>query len=725
MKKRIVQQFDAKDCGVACLTSVCSFYGKEIELHKIRRLASTTSEGNSVFSLLNAAKELGFDADAWQVDDYTELKNQIEFPVIAHVVTEEGYGHFVVIWEMKKDKFLIGDPECGLNRLVPMDQLASACTGIVISLLPGDNFVQEKKVNKKTELFKRILKENKLSVLKIVIISVIVYLISMSGSLYYQRFIDEFIFDDTYTKVYLLGVALIFAYLVQAGLNVFRQKSIIKMSRNIDDHLILGSYQHIIKLPMDFFDTRKKGEVLNRLNDAFKIHEVICSMAISIVLDVIVALFGACVMLSINSSLFLICTVVSVISLLVALVMKNRIKQVKMFMMQKNGEFSSAIIEHLAGEEVIKTYSYEEKSASIIKEKYNQLIEFANKSVAVSTFQNVFTEFMSSSTGIAVLMLGFTFIVKGEMTIGQLIMFNTMLSYFLNPVCNLIGIIPEIQDASVAGERLVELLDMDTEVIKNDDSEPLIIEDISVENMGFKYGDNEVFKNLNLHIERGECIAIVGESGCGKTTLIKAIMGLYPISSGNIYFGKQNLNSLAVNELRRKVAYVPQNTFLFANTIKENLVMGQDISDKEIEDACKAVEMHEKISKMPNGYFTKLEEGGTNLSGGEKQRLAIARAFLKKDAELYVLDEATSNLDSKTENAISKVVFEQLADKTRIIIAHRMSTVVLCDRIIVMNSEGEIVEIGKHDELLSKKGLYYKLWSRQNGCDISEMKEIA
>jgi len=411
----------------------------------------------------------------------------------------------------------------------------------------------------------------------------------------------------------------------------------------------------------------------------------------------------------------MICTVVSIISLVVALVMKNKIKQVKMFMMQKNGEFSSAIIEHLDGEEVIKTYSYENKSASIIKEKYNQLIEFANKSVAVSTFQNIFTEFMSSSTGITVLMLGFTFIVGGDMTIGQLIMFNTMLSYFLNPVCNLIGIIPEIQDASVAAERLVELLDMESEVIMDNISEPLNIEDIELENMGFNYGDNEVLKNLNLHIKKGECVAIVGESGCGKTTLVKAIMGLYPISSGSIYFGKKNLNTLAVTELRKKVAYVPQNTFLFADTIKENLVMGQDISNEEIEAACKAVEMHEKISKMPNGYFTKLEEDASNLSGGEKQRLAIARAFLKQNAELYVLDEATSNLDSKTENAISKVVFEQLADKTRIIIAHRLSTIVRCDRIVVMNSEGEIAEIGNHNDLMKRKGEYYELWVRQNG----------
>lgn len=715
MKKRIIQQFDAKDCGVASLTSVCAFYGKNIALHKVRTLAATTSEGNSILSLINAAKELGFEADAWQVDDFDEIQKNTVFPIIAHVVTEEGYGHFVVVWEKKKGKFLVGDPECGRNRVVSKEELTSASTGMIISLVPEKDFVKEKGENKKKKLFKNILKENVTSLIKIIAISISVYLISIGGSLYYQNFIDKYIFDSTAAKVYFLGSALVFAYLVQAILNIYRQKSIIKMSRKIDDHLILGSYQHIIRLPMDFFDTRKKGEVLNRLNDAFKIHEVVCSMAIGVVLDVSIAFLGACIMLSINPTLFLVCVVVSVISLLVALVMKNKIKQVKMFMMQKNGEFSSAIIEHLSGEEVIKTYSYEEKSASIIREKYNQLMEFANKSVAVNAFQDVFNEFMSSSTGIAILMLGFTFIVNQEMTVGQLIMFNTMLSYFLNPVCNLLGLIPEIQEASVATERLTELLDMETEQVHCTKIDSVDMKDIQLKNVEFKYGDTEVFSNLNLHVNKGESIAIVGESGCGKTTLIKAIMGLYPISSGEIYYGKQALGTLPMDELRKKIAYVPQNTFLFADTIRENLAMGQNLTDEEIENACKLVQMHEKISKMPNGYDTKLEEGGSNLSGGEKQRLAIARAFLKKGAELYILDEATSNLDSKTENAISKVIFEQLVDKTRIIIAHRLSTIVHCDKIAVMNSQGEIEELGSHDELIARKGLYFQLWRRQNG----------
>ena len=718
MKKKTIQQFDKKDCGVACLTSISAFYGKNIPLHKVRTLAGTTTEGNSMFSLLKAADALGFDADAWQVDDLHEMEGQMTFPSIAHVVRKEGFGHFVILWGMKNGVLLVGDPEDGRNRKISAEEFSQTCTGMVMSLTPNENFVKEKGENRKKEMFLNIIKDNKSALLKVTALSVFVYLIGMAGSFYYQMFIDQFIPEGTASKVYQLGAGMIFAYLIQGFVNIYRQKSMIRMSKNIDNKLMLESYKHIIKLPMEFFDTRKNGEVLNRLNDAFKIHEVVCSTAIGIVLDIFVGLIGAGIMLFINPTLFLVCSVVSVVSLIAALLLKNKMKQVNLMMMQKNAEFSSAIIEHLSGEEVIKTCSYEEGSFQTVRDKYNQVIEFANKSVAINSFQGVFTEFMSSSTGIAILMLGFTFIVNQGMSIGQLIMFNTMLSYFLTPVCSLLGVIPELQEAFAAADRLNELLEMQAEAVDGN-ADDVTIEDISVEHMSFEYGDNRVLNDVNLHIRKGESIAIVGESGCGKTTFVKALMGLYPVAEGKICYGTCDMKDMPLAGLRKKTAYVPQSNFLFAATIRENLAMGQNVTDDEIVAACKAVEMHDKIMKMPAGYDTMLEEGGGNLSGGERQRLAIARALLKKNADMYVLDEATSNLDSRTENAISKVLFDQLKNNTRVIIAHRLGTIRQCDRIVVMNSNGQIEEIGNHMELMAKRGMYYQLWIRQNGAEES------
>ena len=717
MKRRIIQQFDAKDCGVACLTSISAYYGKHIALHKVRMLAKTTNEGNSMFSLMKAAEKLGFDVDAWQVENLEEMEITAEFPVIAHVVREESYGHFVVIWKMKNGVLLVGDPETGRNQKIPTEDFSQTFTGMIMALKPGQLFQKEKAADKKKELFLSLLKENRATILHMTLVSLIIYLIGMAGSVYYQKFIDSYIPDRAASKVYLFGTGIMAAYLFQAFLNIYRQKVMISMSRAIDIQLILGSYQHILKLPMEFFDTRKNGEVLSRLNDAFKIHEVVCSTAVGVVLDVLVGLLGAGVMWLIHPTLFCMCAAISVVCFAVALAMKQKIKHVNRMMMQKNGEFSSAIIEHLSGEEVIKTCSYEEKSFQTVREKYDQLISFANKSVGINVFQSVFAEFMSSVTGIAILILGFVFILENEMTIGQLMMFNTMLAYFLSPVCNLLSVIPEIQEASAAADRLSELLDMTAEDIGRQKRGEVAIGDIWVEDMKFEYGDTAVLNHMNLHIQKGECIAIVGESGCGKTTFVKALMGLYPVADGKIRYGNCDLEDVSLSDLRKKIAYVPQNTFLFAASIRENLMMGQELTDIEMEEACKAVEMHDRIIQMPGGYETKLEEGGTNLSGGERQRLAIARALLKKNADLYILDEATSNLDSKTEHAISRVLFETLSDKTRVLIAHRLGTIRCCDRIVVLNNHGEIEEIGSHEELMKKKGMYHRLWIRQNGTE--------
>jgi len=717
MKRKVIQQFDAKDCGVACLTSISAYYGKHIALHKVRMLAKTTTEGNSMFSLMKAAEKLGFDVDAWQVERLEDMEAEAVFPVIAHVVRDESFGHFVIIWKMKNGVLLVGDPETGRNQKIPAAEFSETFTGMIMDLKPGQSFQKEKAVDKKKELFLSLLKENRTTILHMSFVSLIIYLIGMTGSVYYQKFIDSYIPDGAVSKVYLFGAGIMAAYLFQSFLSIYRQKVMISMSRAVDSRLILGSYQHILKLPMEFFDTRRNGEVLSRLNDAFKIHEVVCSTAVGVVLDVLVGLLGAGVMWLIHPTLFCMCAVVSAVCFAAALAMKQKIKHVNRMMMQKNGEFSSAIIEHLSGEEVIKTCSYEERSFQTVREKYDQLISFANKSVGINVFQSVFAEFMSSVTGIAILMLGFTFILEQEMTIGQLMMFNTMLAYFLSPVCNLLGVIPELQEASAAADRLSELLDMPTENVGEQKNVEVTIGDIHVEDMKFEYGDMVVLNHMNLHIQKGESIAIVGESGCGKTTFIKALMGLYPVADGRIRYGNCALEDMSLSDLRKKIAYVPQNTFLFAASIRENLMMGQKLTDAEMEEACRAVEMHDKIMQMPGGYETKLEEGGTNLSGGERQRLAIARALLKKNADLYVLDEATSNLDSKTESAINRVLFEKLSDKTRVIIAHRLGTIRCCDRIVVLNHSGEIEEIGSHEELMKKKGMYYRLWIRQNGTE--------
>ena len=293
---------------------------------------------------------------------------------------------------------------------------------------------------------------------------------------------------------------------------------------------------------------------------------------------------------------------------------------------------------------------------------------------------------------------------------------------------NLINLQPELQTAMVAAERLGEILDLDLECDENEEKRinPSKLEgNISLKDVDFRYGTRRlILKKINMEIKKGERIALVGESGCGKTTLVKLLLNFYPIEKGQILIDGNNILDIKKEALRERIAYVPQETFLFSGTILENLSLGLENKNmEEIVEAAKMARAHDFINELPLRYNTHLEENGANLSGGQRQRLAITRAILKKP-DILILDEATSNLDSITEAAIENTINTFSKGMTTIIIAHRLSTIKRCDRVFVMD-KGEIIEQGSHEELLSQGGRYYKLWQEQlPAVNESVVKEV-
>lgn len=385
--------------------------------------------------------------------------------------------------------------------------------------------------------------------------------------------------------------------------------------------------------------------------------------------------------------------------------------------MENNAQLTSKIVETLNGIETVKAYNAEYMMTFETEKRFVKYLRSAFKHGVIDNLQSSIKMFLDLASGALILWIGSTQVMKGNLTIGQLITYNALLTYFLNPLQNIIGLQSKFQSASVASKRLGEIIEQDPEIKDNEKritSISSITGPIVFNKINFRYGTRRlILKNIALQIQKGEKVAFVGESGSGKSTLTKLLMKFYAAESGEILINGYHINDIHTNALRESISYIPQESHFIQGSILENLLLGNSgsFTFEEIIEVCKQTKVHDFIDHLPMRYDTLIEENGSNLSGGQKQRLAIARALLRKP-NILIMDESTSNLDTTTEQGISKMIYDQTYNITTIIIAHRLSTIMNCDKIFVMEN-GEIKESGSHHDLLMKKGKYYELWENQ------------
>lgn len=713
MAKIKIKQHDITDCGAACLASISAHYKLKLPIARIRQYASTDKKGTNILGLMEAAQKIGFTAKGVR-GDFDSL-SKIPKPSIAHVIVRGKLQHFVVIYEVTKNHITIMDPGDGKMHKKSYEEFKKEWTGVLVLLAPNESFEQG---NEKISSYKRfwfLLKPHRLVVLQALVGAIIYTLLGFSTSIFIQKITDYVLVGGNTKLLNLLGVIMIGLLALKFVIGVYKDVFLIKTGQQIDTRLILGYYKHLLKLPQQFFDTMRVGEITSRIGDAVKIRSFINGVALSLTVNVMILFFSFGLMFFYYWKLALIMLCVIPLYAGIYFIMNKLNKKAERKVMEKGADLQSQLVESLNSVGTIKRFGLEDFANIKTETRFVSLLQSGYKSALNSVFSGTSTGIVAQLFVIILLWSGSFFVIDREITAGELMSFYAIVGYFTGPVASLVGANKQIQNALIAADRLFEIMDLEREESENKMAlRKEAVGDISFTDVAFRYGSRkEVFKKFSLTIRQGELTAIVGESGSGKSTLMSLLQNIYPIRNGIISIGDKDLRYITNDSLRKIVSVVPQKIDLFAGNVIENIAVGEyNPNMDEIITICKDIGILEFIEALPNGFNTYLGENGASLSGGQKQRIAIARALYKKP-EILVLDEATSSLDSASENYIQKTIQNLRAEnKTIIVIAHRLSTVIDADKIVVLE-KGEVLEEGNHQELYSRKEKYYQLWQQQ------------
>lgn len=713
-KRTFVPQIDARDCGVAALASIAKFYGSDFSLAHLRELAKTNKEGTTALGIVKAADEMGFETRPVQADKTLFDMSDVPYPFIVHVNKEGKLQHYYVVYQTKKDYLIIGDPDPSVKiTKMSKERFFSEWTGVAIFLAPKPSYQPHKDKKNGLLSFLPLIFKQKSLIAYIVLSSLLVTIINIGGSYYLQGILDEYIPNQMKSTLGIISIGLIITYILQQAMSFSRDYLLTVLSQRLSIDVILAYIRHIFELPMSFFATRRTGEIISRFTDANSIIDALASTILSLLLDVSILILVGSVLLAQNPNLFLLSLISVPIYMFIIFSFMKPFEKMNHDVMQSNSMVSSAIIEDINGIETIKSLSSEENRYQNIDSEFVDYLEKSFKLTKYSILQTNLKQGTKLVLNIFILWFGAQLVMSSKISIGQLITFNTLLSYFTTPMENIINLQTKLQSAKVANNRLNEvyLVESEFQVQKNPVHSNFLMGDIEFDDLSYKYGfGRDTLTDINLTIKQGDKVSLVGVSGSGKTTLAKMIVNFFDPYKGQITINHQDIKNIDKKILRRHINYLPQQAYIFNGSILENLTLGGNnmISQEDILKACELAEIRQDIERMPMGYQTQLSDGA-GLSGGQKQRIALARALLTKSPVL-ILDEATSALDVLTEKKVIDNLMS-LTDKTILFVAHRLSIAERTNRVIVLD-QGKIIEVASHQELMKAQGFYHHLFNK-------------
>jgi ABC-type bacteriocin transporter len=670
MRYPIIRQHDTTDCGPAVLAMIAAFYRKRVSIARLRESAGTDRQGTNLAGLSSAAECIGFQTRA--VRATPEALHQVQLPAVAHW-QEKSRNHFVVLYKISPKRAIIGDPACGLRKLT-RDEFQKNWTGILVLLAPT---AQLRNIVTSRSSFSRLcslLLPHSRLFLDALLAAVLMTILGLTSSFFIQALVDFVFVLGRKPALNWLGLGMLLVTMARAGFLGLRSYLLAHLSQRIDAETVLGYHRHLLGLPLTFFYSRRTGEILSRLTDAIKIRVAISATTLAVIVDSLLVLTTAGIMMWLNWSLTL--RSLQLVPALAGLIwfLNKPMKQHQRTAMEKGADVEAQMVETIGSIYTIKAFRAEPRIQLATEARFHEMLEAAFKSQQLAVHATTLSSLMVGLSTLGLLWFGGHEVLAGALTIGQLMAFHTMLGTILGPIERLANSNQSIQDAIIAADRLGDVMELEPELKRQraNSIDVPIAGSIEFHNVTFRYGSRlPVFENFNLRIERGECIGIIGESGCGKTTLANLLARFFEPESGRILIDGIDLLDYTFDCLRRGITFVPQDIVLLNATVADNIRFGcPTATGLEIRVAARAARVDEFVDRLPHAYETIVGERGVELSGGQRQRIAIARAILLNPS-ILVLDEPTSHLDSQSEEAVQALIDQRRGTWTTIVISHR------------------------------------------------------
>ncbi len=698
------------DAGVACFQMLSKYFGMPFRKEVIKRVLSEQLERTPILSLplCGAVSEL-MGLNPQLINIPAQAITRLEGPCM--VTWQDS---LAIIYDLSEKELVIAVPELGVRRYKPEDFIETWGEGGEVLLLKKTKETPQERFG--LNWFLPALQKYKRVLIEVFVASFFVQLFQLANPLMIQVIIDKVISQNSPSTLGYLVFFLIVINIFEALLTTLRTYLFVDTTNRID--LTLGSeiIDHLLRLPLRYFERRPVGEISTRVNELERIRQFLTGTALTVVLDVIFSVIYVVVMMLYSPLLTAVSLAIIPIFIALTLIFSPTIRRQLRTKAERNAETQSYLVEVLTGIQTVKAQNIELRSRWKWQERYARYISTGFKTVITSTLAKSASDFLNKLSRVIIIGMGAYLVLDGKLTLGQLIAFRIIGGYVTTPVMRLATLWQNFQETALSLERLADIVDHpeEGEADRSNIPMPAIKGRVKYDNLSFRFKNSGPLqlKNVTTEFAPGTFIAIVGESGAGKSTMTKLLSRLYEPEGGRILVDGYDINRVELYSLRRQIGVVPQETLLFEGTILDNIALtNPDATTEEIIAAAQIAAAHDFIMTLANGYNTRVGERGSALSGGQRQRIAIARTILQAPA-MMVLDEATSALDFATEQEVSRNLKEALKGRTVFFITHRLGTIKNADTIVMMDA-GSIVERGTHEELMALKGRYCYLYQQQ------------